>query len=500
MVRTRRTPGLNARPKFTSGDGALKLGPDGIWSVARPAARTQIMQITLTNTLTRRKEPFTPADPSRVTLYVCGPTVYSYAHIGNARPPVVFDVLFRLLRLTYGERAVIYARNYTDIDDRIIAAAMAGNVPIEEITRKFERIYEEDTRALGVLSPTLTPRATAHVDDMIALIEQLLAKGAAYRAETGVYFSVGADGDYGKLSGRSQDELKAGARVEGEDDKRHPSDFALWKTAKPGEPSWEASFGAGRPGWHIECSAMIESELGSPIDIHGGGIDLIFPHHENEIAQSETAHGHALARVWMHNGFLTMDKEKMSKSVGNIITPRELLEQGWQGETIRWALLSAHYRAPLDWSDDLLKQAQASLDRLYGAVLRLKDVTVAEAAAPSAFVEALADDLNTPAAIAELSALATAANIAKKPADQAKAKGELLAAAHLMGVLREDPEHWFRASFGEQAVEIDRLVAERVAARVAKNYPESDRLRDELAARGVEVMDGPSGSTWRRKG
>ncbi|WP_135212508.1 cysteine--tRNA ligase [Vitreimonas flagellata] len=458
------------------------------------------MQITLTNTLTRRKEPFTPADPSRVTLYVCGPTVYSYAHIGNARPPVVFDVLFRLLRLTYGERAVIYARNYTDIDDRIIAAAMAGNVPIEEITRKFERIYEEDTRALGVLSPTLTPRATAHVDDMIALIEQLLAKGAAYRAETGVYFSVGADGDYGKLSGRSQDELKAGARVEGEDDKRHPSDFALWKTAKPGEPSWEASFGAGRPGWHIECSAMIESELGSPIDIHGGGIDLIFPHHENEIAQSETAHGHALARVWMHNGFLTMDKEKMSKSVGNIITPRELLEQGWQGETIRWALLSAHYRAPLDWSDDLLKQAQASLDRLYGAVLRLKDVTAAEAAAPSAFVEALADDLNTPAAIAELSALATAANIAKKPADQAKAKGELLAAAHLMGVLREDPEHWFRASFGEQAVEIDRLVAERVAARVAKNYPESDRLRDELAARGVEVMDGPSGSTWRRKG
>jgi cysteinyl-tRNA synthetase len=458
------------------------------------------MQIKLTNTLTRQKEPFTPADPRRVTLYVCGPTVYSYAHIGNARPPVVFDVLFRLLRLTYGEGAVIYARNYTDIDDRIIAAAAKSGEPIEAITRKFERIYEEDTGALGVLPSTLRPRATEHVDDMIALIEQLLAKGAAYRAETGVYFSVGADEDYGKLSGRSQDELKAGARVEGEDDKRHPSDFALWKTTKPGEPSWEASFGAGRPGWHIECSAMIESELGSPIDIHGGGIDLIFPHHENEIAQSETAHGHALARVWMHNGFLTMDKEKMSKSIGNIITPRELLEQGWHGETIRWALLSAHYRAPLDWSDDLLKQAQASLDRLYGAVLRLKDVAAAETDAPSAFVDALADDLNTPAAIAELSALATAANIAKKPTEQAQAKAELLAAAHLMGVLKEDPEHWFRASFGDQAVEIDRLVAERVAARVAKNYAESDRLRDELAARGVEVMDGACGSTWRRKG
>jgi cysteinyl-tRNA synthetase len=317
---------------------------------------------------------------------------------------------------------------------------------------------------------------------------------------SGVYFSVAADDDYGKLSGHSQDELKAGARIDGEDDKRHPSDFALWKSAKPGEPSWEAPFGAGRPGWHIECSAMIEEQLGSPIDIHGGGIDLIFPHHENEIAQSESAHGHALARVWMHNGFLTMDKEKMSKSVGNIITPRELLEQGWQGETIRWALLSAHYKAPLDWSEDLLKQAQASLDRLYGALLRLKDVAAAPVEAPAAIVEAIADDLNTPAAIAELSALATAANIAKKPADMAKAKGELLAAAKLFGVLEDDPEHWFRAAFGEQAAEIDRLVAERVVARAARNYAESDRLRDELAARGVEVMDSASGSSWRRKG
>ncbi|MFN3464923.1 MAG: cysteine--tRNA ligase [Terricaulis sp.] len=458
------------------------------------------MKIELTNTLTRRKEPFAPADPARVTMYVCGPTVYNTAHIGNARPPVVFDTLFRLLRHVYGEKAVIYARNYTDIDDKIINASIERGVPIEAITRAVEAQYEADMGALNVLTPTLRPRATENVPAMVAVIEKLIAKGAAYVVPSGVYFSVAADEDYGKLSGRNQDDLKAGARVDGEDDKRSPSDFALWKTSKPGEPSWDAPFGAGRPGWHIECSAMIEEELGSPIDIHGGGIDLIFPHHENEIAQSESAHDHPLARVWMHNGFLTMDKEKMSKSIGNIITPRELLEQGWQGETIRWALLSAHYRAPLDWSDDLLKQAQASLDRLYGAVLRLKDVQAAPVEAPAAIVEALADDLNTPAAIAELSALATAANIAKKPADQAKAKAELLAAAQLFGILQSDPEHWFRASFGDEATEIDRLVAERVAARAAKDYALSDKLRDDLAARGVEVMDSASGSTWRRKG
>jgi cysteinyl-tRNA synthetase len=458
------------------------------------------MNIQLTNTLTRRKEPLEPADPKRVTMYVCGPTVYNFAHIGNARPPVVFDVLFRLLRHAYGADSVIYARNYTDIDDKIIAASVERGVPIDAITRDVEAQYDADMSALGVLTPTLRPRATENVPAMIAVIEKLIAKGAAYAVASGVYFAVAADADYGKLSGRSQDELKAGARVDGEDDKRHPSDFALWKAAKPGEPSWEAPFGAGRPGWHIECSAMIEEELGSPIDIHGGGIDLIFPHHENEIAQSESAHGHPLARVWMHNGFLTMDREKMSKSIGNIITPHELLDEGWQGETIRWALLSAHYRAPLDWSDDLLKQAQASLDRLYGAVLRLKDVEAGDVEAPAGLIEALADDLNTPAAIAELSALATAANVAKKPADMAKAKGELLAAAALFGVLQDDPEHWFRASFGEQAAEIDALVAERVAARTAKDYATSDKLRDELAARGVEVMDGASGSTWRRKG
>jgi cysteinyl-tRNA synthetase len=456
------------------------------------------MQIALTNTLTRRKEPFVPADPGRVTMYVCGSTVYNHPHIGNARPAVVFDVLFRLLRHAYGEGAVVYASNYTDIDDKIIKAAAAQGVAIDVITNKFARIYRDDMSALNVLTPTFEPRATEHVGGMIALIQKLLDSGAAYRVASGVYFSVAADAEYGKLSGRAQEDLQAGARVEGEDDKRHPSDFALWKASKPGEPAWDAPFGAGRPGWHIECSAMIAAQLGETIDIHGGGLDLVFPHHENEIAQSECAHHKPLSRVWMHNGMLNMAREKMSKSIGNIVTVRELLEQGWQGETLRWALLSGHYRAPLEFSDELLQQSQASLDRLYGAVLRLRDVKASQVDAPAAFVEALADDLNTPAAIAEISALATAANVAKRPAEQARAKGDLLAAAALMGVLQDDPEHWFRASFGDQAAEIDALVAERVAARQRKDFAEADRLRDVLAQRGVEVMDSASGSTWRR--
>ncbi|MES1201983.1 MAG: cysteine--tRNA ligase [Pseudomonadota bacterium] len=458
------------------------------------------MQIQLTNTLTRRKEAFEPADPGRVTMYVCGPTVYNYAHIGNARPPVVFDTLFRLLRRTYGEDAVIYARNFTDIDDKIIAAAAAAAAPIEAITDKFRAIYEADMAALGVLPPTLSPRATQHVGDMIALIEKLIETGAAYAVPSGVYFAVAKDEDYGKLSGRAQDELRAGARVEGEDDKQGASDFALWKAAKPGEPAWDASFGRGRPGWHIECSAMIEETLGSPIDIHGGGADLIFPHHENEIAQSESAYGHALARVWMHNGFLTVKGEKMSKSEGNVITPRELLAQGWQGEELRLALLSGHYRAPLDFTDDLLTQTRSSLDTLYGALLRLKDVDAEAGEPPAAFLEALADDLNTPKAIAELFALASAANVAKKPAEQVAAKSALLAAGALIGVLEHDPEQWFRAAFGEKAPEIDALVAERVAARRVKDFAASDRIREQLAAMGVEVMDSATGSTWRRKG
>lgn len=454
----------------------------------------------LHNSLTRRKEPFVPADPKRVTMYVCGPTVYNYAHIGNARPPVVFDVLFRLLRRLYGEEHVVYARNFTDIDDRIIKKANELGVAIDEVTNKFARIYEEDTGALGVLSPTIAPRATGHVADMIALIEKLLEKGAAYRAPSGVYFAVDVDADYGKLSNWKRDEAISGTRIEGEEDKRTPYDFALWKAAKPGEPSWDAPFGAGRPGWHVECSAMIEANLGRTIDIHGGGIDLLFPHHENEIAQSETAHGHPLARFWLHNGFLTMESEKMSKSIGNIVTVHKLLEEGWHGETLRWALLSAHYRAPLDWTDALLEQSKASLDRLYGALQRLADVPSSDDSAPAAFLEALADDLNTPKAMAEFFALASEANTASHPARKAKVKAELLAAGALIGVLRRDPGEWFRAGGKGDDSEIDTLVAARFAARQAKDWAEADRLRGVLSDMGVVVMDGAERSTWRRSG
>jgi len=457
-----------------------------------------MISLQFTNSLTRRKEAFAPADPNRVSLYVCGPTVYDLAHIGNARPAVVFDVLFRLLRELYGEDAVVYARNLTDIDDKIIARANASGEPIEALTERFVAAYREDIGALGVLSPTLEPRATEHIGEMLALAEALEAKGAAYRGENGLWFRVAADADYGKLSGRDLEDLRAGARVEAEPDKQDPADFALWKAAKPGEPAWESPFGPGRPGWHIECSAMIEARFGGTIDIHAGGHDLIFPHHENEIAQSETAFGRPLARFWLHNGFLTMDSEKMSKSLGNVATVRALRGQ-WPGEALRYALLSAHYRAPLDWSDGLIEQAKASLDRLYGALQRLRDVPAPQAEPPAAVLEALADDLNTPKALAALFELAGEANKAVKPADGAPAKAALLAAGKLLGLLQQDPQDWFRAGV-DDAAEIDALVAARVEARARKDWAEADRLREALAAKGVEVLDGPAGSTWRRKG
>ncbi len=474
------------------------------------------MDIHLTNTLTRAKEAFSPADPARVTMYVCGPTVYNFAHIGNARPPVVFDVLFRMLRAKYGADAVIYARNFTDIDDRIIARAAELSEPIEALTNRYADIYRADMAALGNLAPTLEPRATGHIDGMCAIIGKLLDKGAAYKAQSGVWFCVAADDDYGKLSRRSQDDMLAGTRVEAEDDKRRPSDFALWKATKPGEPSWDAPFGAGRPGWHIECSAMIAATLGETIDIHGGGIDLVFPHHENEIAQSETANGKPLARVWLHNGFLDMEGEKMSKSLGNVVLAHDLLKE-WPGEVLRWALLSAHYRAPLDWTRSLLEQSKASLDRLYGALRRLKTLLGEESisdaekstnessnedesvsAAPAAFLAALCDDLNTPQAMAVLFQLATDANKATKPEEMSHLYDALRAAGRLMGVLQADPENWFRS--GDNVDDIDALVAERVVARKARNFAEADRLRQILAEMGVEVMDNPGGSTWKRVG
>jgi len=458
--------------------------------------------IELYDTAKRAKRVFVPGDPGRVTLYVCGPTVYNYAHIGNARPPVVFDTLFRLLRHTYGARSVVYARNITDIEDKIIAKSLETGEGISDITAKYARIYNADTGALNVIPPTIEPWATAHVGEMIEIIGALIGKGHAYVGDTGVWFEVSTMPDYGKLSGRKIEDNEAGARVDVDPDKRAPADFALWKFAKPGEPEdaiWDSPWGRGRPGWHIECSAMAAKHLGRTIDIHAGGIDLQFPHHENEIAQSECAHGEIFARYWMHNGFLDMGGEKMSKSLGNVVLVHQLLEQ-WPGEVIRFALLSGHYRAPLDWTPKLLEQAKTTLDRIYGALRRVWESDEVEAS-DSGVLEALGDDLNTPEALAELSRLASEANMAADQHDtrtMAHAKANLLAAGELLGLLQSTPAAWEKGTDEGETARIDALVQARFEARKAKNWAEADRIRDELTAEGVEIMDGPDGSTWRR--
>lgn len=456
------------------------------------------MPLFLHDTLSRQKKPFVPADHRRVTLYVCGPTVYNYAHIGNARPVVVFDVLFRLLRRVYGDEAVVYARNITDVDDKINQAAIDQGVDISAITDRFTAIYHQDMDALGALRPTIEPRATAHIGEMLTMIGQLIAAGNAYAAEGHVLFDTGSFADYGKLSGRTLDDMIAGARVEVAPYKRNPADFVLWKPSKPGEPVWQSEWGAGRPGWHLECSAMIEKNLGETIDIHGGGHDLTFPHHENEIAQSRCAgHTDALARYWLHNGFLTMDAEKMSKSLGNVKLVHQLVER-LPGEALRWALLSGHYRAPLDWTDSLVDQSKKSLDRLYGALQRAQDVDVDAGEPPAAFIEALMDDLNTPRAMAEMFALAKALEVATKPEEREDAKAALLGAGALLGFLQADPNAWFKGAAGDDlSAKVEGLLAERVEARKAKDWATADRIRDALNALNVVVMDGPQGATWR---
>jgi cysteinyl-tRNA synthetase len=456
------------------------------------------MHLTLHDTMTGEKRRFVPADPSRVTMYVCGPTVYSYAHVGNGRAAVAFDLLFRVLRYIYGEGAVIYSRNVTDVDDKINKAAADQGVPIDVITDRFTEIYNADMAALGVLPPTLEPRATGHIEPIIGLIGRLIQNGSAYAAEGHVLFSIESFPDYGKLSGRTLDDMIAGARVEVAPYKRHAADFVLWKPSKPGEPVWDSPWGPGRPGWHIECSAMIDASLGVPIDIHGGGHDLIFPHHENEIAQSRCAGGAPVfANYWVHNGFLTMDAEKMSKSLGNGVLVHELVEDV-PPEAIRWALLAAHYRAPLDWSPDLLAQARKSLDRLYGALRRTADLDVAPGALPDAFAEALGDDLNTPRAMAELFALAKTIETASDPAVRAEAKAGLLAAGAVMGVLQQDPDAWFEGAADEGLKDkVEALLKTRFEARQAKDWALADAIRAELTALNVVVMDGPDGATWR---
>ena len=471
------------------------------------------MKIKLYNTRSRKKEVLVPIDPGNLRMYVCGPTVYNFAHIGNARPVVVFDVLFRLLRHCYGPGSVTYARNITDIDDKIIDESQASGVPIGDITAKYASIYQQDMAALNALPPSLQPHATAHIPAMIDMIARLITTGHAYAADGHVLFNVPSMPDYGKLSGRNRDEMIAGARVEVASYKQDPADFVLWKPSSPEQPGWGSPWGRGRPGWHLECSAMIEKNLGRTIDIHGGGLDLIFPHHENEIAQSSCVHdGAPLANIWVHNGYLTVDGEKMSKSLGNFHTVHDLLDEfPGRGEAIRLALLSAHYRAPLDFSKEAIRQASRQLDRWY----RLIDgVDGTSDQMPAAVLDALSDDLNTPLAIAELNRLASDAT--KLDSEEGLwAKRQFKVAANLMGFLEQDPEVWFGRTINvsiheslslgfkvEATVhntEIDNQIAARTAARKAKDFKEADRIRDELLAQGIILMDGPEGTTWERK-
>lgn len=453
----------------------------------------------LYNTLTRSKDLFEPQDPDRVTMYVCGPTVYNYAHIGNARPAVVFDVLARLLRHLFPK--VVYARNITDIEDKIIAAAKDLGVPISEVTDKYADIYRKDMGTLGVRLPDIEPKATDAIPDMISMMERLIESGHAYAVEGHVLFDVPSYKKYGELSRRDLDEMIAGARVEVAPYKKNPMDFVLWKPSTDEQPGWDSPWGRGRPGWHIECSAMIEKHLGETIDIHAGGIDLQFPHHENEIAQSTCAHGGKLfSRFWMHNGFVNIEKEKMSKSIGNVLLVHDLIEQA-PGEAIRLALLNGHYRQPLDWTAEGLQQAKRMLDRLYGALRTLADVKVeANDAVPEEFMAAMLDDLNTPKALAVLFDLAKQANTTTDAAEKARIKSALLASGALIGLLEQDPEVWFAGGGVAphiDADEIEGLIMARAEARKNKDFKESDRIRDELAGRGILIEDGPKGTTWR---
>lgn len=457
------------------------------------------MKIHIYNTLTRKKEEFIPGDPKRVTMYVCGPTVYSHPHIGNARPAVVFDTFFRLLQHEFTN--VVYTRNITDVDDKINASAQQENTSIDTISKRFTDIYHQDMGALGVLPPTIEPRVTEHMPQIINMIQRLIDNGHAYEAERHVLFDVPSYKEYGKLSGRDQNEMLAGARVEIAPFKKDPSDFVLWKPSTEDQPAWDSPWGAGRPGWHIECSAMIEEHLGQTIDIHGGGQDLVFPHHENERAQTTCVHGGNLfSRYWMHNGFVNVDQEKMSKSIGNVLLVKELLEQA-SGEAIRVTLLSTHYRSPLDWTDDALKQSTRILDKLYGALQELQDVEVEVSSddVTDEFLHALKDDLNTPAAFAELHKLAKRANTEKETVSRSVLKKQIIASGNILGILQQNPNEWFQGNSDTDESEIQKLLDLRAQAKKDKNFALADEIRDKITAMGIQILDHPDGSSsWRR--
>lgn len=457
------------------------------------------MSLRLHNNLTRRVEPFAPLDPACPTMYVCGPTVYNYVHIGNARGPVVFGVLAALLRRRYGR--LRYARNITDVDDKINAAAAELGVPISTITDKYADAYRADMAGLGVegdFAPDIEPTATGHIAQMIAMIEGLIESGHAYAAEGHVLFSVASFKDYGKLSRRDPEEMLAGARVEVAPYKRDPGDFVLWKPSTEGLPGWDSPWSHGRPGWHIECSAMAEAHLGETIDIHAGGVDLQFPHHENEIAQSECAHGgKPFARFWLHNGMLNFGGAKMSKSLGNIERVHDLLQKHPR-EALRYALLSAHYRQPLDWNEALIEQAVRTLDRLYGTLRDLADVDAAPAI-PQAVEDALDDDLNTPLALSEVARIAGEARKASTTEEKAGLKSQLLGAGLALGLLQQAPEAWFnRGASNEDDARIQQLVEERTAAKKARDFARADAIRDQLASEGILLEDTLQGVRWKR--
>ncbi len=452
----------------------------------------------LYNTLTRESAAFVPLNPDRVTMYVCGPTVYNYVHIGNARPAVVFALLAALLRRHYA--GVVYARNITDVDDKINAAARELGVPISAITDRFATAYRADMAKLGVEPPDLEPAATDHIPHIVQMIEQLIVNGHAYAAEGHVLFAVASCKDYGKLSRRSLDDMLAGARVDVAPYKRDPGDFVLWKPSDDTLPGWDSPWGRGRPGWHIECSAMIAEHLGKTIDIHAGGNDLQFPHHENEIAQSECAHGGVLfAHYWLHNGMLNLDGRKMSKSLGNTFVLHELLELH-PPEALRLALLSAHYRQPLDWSDALIEQSVRTLDRLYGTLRDMSEVDAPAGPVPESVEAALCDDLNTPIALAAIAALAADARRAEG-ADRIAAKSALLAAGKALGLLQQTPAAWFERGVSvDDDARIQALVDARVAAKHARDFAKADAIRDTLKAMGIAIEDTAAGVRWKRAG